>query len=196
MPVAMCIDPGFSRSGVVFIDVAADSLVHFALVETERSSKKSNVRGADDFAERSMLMFRELTRLMCDQCPDALIVEMPTLGAKSASAMRALSLASGIISSFIESTGLPYERVTPDAVKKALCGSRTASKSQMCDAAAKLHPQLRKAYASKRSADGWGGDFEHVADAVGVYMAAKSGSLVRLLAMRPRTRNITNDLTL
>ena len=201
MPTAMCIDPGFAESGVVFIDAATNDLQHYTLVSTEKSSKKKNVRSADDFAERSMLMFRELTRLLCQQCPDAVFVEMPTLGAKSASAMRALSLASGIISSFIESTGLPYESVSPTDVKKALCASKTASKTDMCNAAAKLYPQLKKAYYSKRSADGWSGDFEHVADAVGVYMACKNGSIMRLLAAKPRAtakikHNINNELSL
>lgn len=175
----VCVDPAFAATGVVVMsyDGAAWTLVDAGLIETEKSDKKRGVRVADDTVERSRLIFRSLSQVVEQHKASALACELPSGGGKSASAVKAMALATGIIACLAERYSLPSEWLSPSEVKEALAGCKNAGKPAMMATALKLHPQLSNWCRKGRPLN----KFEHVADAVGVFEAARNGQVVRML---------------
>lgn len=168
----MGIDAGFTGMGVV---VAEGRTVVFARTgRTEKNSDKRSIRVADDDTERCQHQVRFLLDVIATYKPLGLVVEMPSGGAQSARANRAMGMATAIVGAVAEVTGLPLEVVTPQMVKKAATGRNDGAKEAV--------------EAKVRTEFDWGiwmpktkAEREHVCDAAGTLLAARNGTLMRAL---------------
>ncbi len=185
MPKILTIDAGLAHTGVAMFgyDGKTWKVIESCLLTTEKMANKRAVRVADDTADRIQIVFRELRDMVQRHSKDGKVMgmaaELPSGGAKSASAIKAMAIATAIPSCLAEAMHLPAEWVTPIEVKKAMTGSATASKEDMMAMALKKHGTAPfKDFIKK---DGTPlGKFEHVADATGVFEAIRNGNLVRM----------------
>lgn len=168
----LLIDAGFTGMGAVVAD--GRTVIWAGTSRTAKSTEKKGVRVADDDTERCQTQARFLLDVIAIYQPAGAVVEMPSGGAQGARANRAMGMATAIVATVLEATGLPCEIVTPGAGKKAATGKRDGSKDEV--------------EATVRTAYQWGAwlpkvkaDREHVCDAAAAGMAAEHGTLMRAL---------------
>jgi crossover junction endodeoxyribonuclease RuvC len=194
MAIILGLDPGFSNVGWAIAEVSASGYITpyaMGVFETEKSDKKKNVLATDDNFRRSREIARFLADLIenethgykdDDKVPD---LRPELIAAESMSFPRNSSVAAkmayswGILASISETRNLPVVQVTPQALKKALTGNKSAEKA---DIAAAMNVLFGLAYLegiglgkipkSKR---------EHPYDALGAIVACKDAELVRVL---------------
>lgn len=166
------IDPGFGAMGMAVVDVRPGTwvVVHTRAVRTQRSTRKTTVRVADDDAERARQLAVALHDVIQEYRPMGAIVELPHGGARGARAARALGIATGVVVAVLQVAGLPVEWVTPSDVK-LVAGSLSASKVAVQRAVRKL-----LAWPAGWPHELWA--HEHIADAAAAVLAAKDGLLV------------------
>jgi Holliday junction resolvasome RuvABC endonuclease subunit len=174
-PIILAVDAGFAATGWAI--VSGGQFVVGDVIVTKAEGKKKAVRKADDDIERCQEIVRVLETMCRAYKVEALVVEIPTGGAQSARAMRGMGLVTGVLAALTELLGLPVEWVSPGQVK-ALAGSRLATKQQVEAVVVKRWPNALAFCEALR------GRREHLADALGAYMAAEHGQMLRTLVQR------------
>lgn len=169
------------------------------VIETEKTKRK-NILVSNDYFNRSSKIATELEEVVNTYGVKGLLGELPSGGAKSSRAAIQMNMATGIIATFCKLKGLPAEFCTPNDVKRATVGRLDASKSEIMDFIIKRFPgkkttKYHKCRVSKNFPKGrkpvytyhfcgqeFGvGNFEHIADSMGVYMHLKdNGNLVTI----------------
>lgn len=147
-----------------------------------KAKTKKSVRDSDLKIERLQRLYRELKELIALHEPDGVIAEIPGGGGKSSKAVAGMAMGTAIVAAAIEELGLAAEWTTERDGKLAVCRRADASKLEMQSAIFKKFPELRKMVPkskSPKSKSGYEGWFEHSADAIAAYEAAKHGTLVR-----------------
>ena len=180
----MAVDVSLTHSGVAVIDLESGRIIDTACIITEKDASKRKVRACDDLAERSSVLFRGLNMIRDRHNVKALVVELPSGGCKSLVAGRAMGMAIAIAACFVEAHKLPAVWVTPSEGKKALGGHRNASKEAIQVEAVKRYPELDQ-HVPNNKAGKKPGTFEHIADAVAAFEAAKNDSVVLMLKNTP-----------
>ena len=162
---------------VVFSDGGVFSC---GVLRTEKTQRKG-ARVADDHAHRSIVLTSGLNKIIEDYEIKGIIGELPSGGAQSAKAMGFMMSAISVAAAVGALWNIPMEWTTPNEVKKALAGVRNASKETMMEKAAKAFDFRRDGKSF------WFGDekfpkgeFEHIADAIGAYMALSNDNLVKM----------------
>lgn len=174
----LVLDVGFANMGwLVFHE---KKIVDCGVIQTEKTQKKST-RVADDHAYRSIILAQKLNGIIQKYDVQGIIGELPSGGAQSAKAMAFMSSAISVVSAVGTLCDLPMEWATPMEVKKALVGNRSASKEQMMDKATEMFGFSfnDKKWICNDKKFGKG-EFEHIADATGVYLALKNDNLVKM----------------
>jgi Holliday junction resolvasome RuvABC endonuclease subunit len=127
-------------------------------------------------------LYRELVALARTFHVVAMIAELPSGGSKSSSAAAHMARGAAVFACAAETLDVVVECTTPGNGKKALTGNKNASKEDMMRAALVQFPGLAQWFKLKR------GDaslpenrFEHVADAVGAFAAARGGIAEKLV---------------
>jgi Holliday junction resolvasome RuvABC endonuclease subunit len=179
----MAVDIGFRNTGLVFWEYDGKwNPIYSEVIKTESESKKRNVYAANDTVRCIQESVRRLLVLTEEYSPGLLLCELPHQGGKSANAIKAMAMATAMVACTTEFIRLPAEWFTPTQIKLALTGKKVATKDECMIAAGKKYPEFVSEYVSKRSASGYKGGFDHVADAIGVFEAAVGGSqMVRML---------------
>lgn len=168
------------------------------MIETEKSKKKTT-RVADDYAYRSAQLANDLKGIVTEYGIKGVVGELPSGGAQSAKAMVQMNMATAIVAATMALLNIPVEWCTPEEVKKAATGFRSANKIMMMKAVieffgGKVIEKPVKCKVSKNYPDGirmdykwkflnevWpSGKFEHIADSLGAMMALKDGNMVRM----------------
>ena len=175
-PHVACIDIGYAASGVVILAMVDNryQLVDKWVVRTKKSPNVRHIRSADDNIRRCKELFVALAAGINKHGCRAVAIEMPSGGARSAIAMRAMGLASGVVAGldcFL--LDVPFLYVTPADVKVALSGNNKASKEEMQSIAVKIYPTLFDGV--KKT------DREHIADAIGVSESIKDDPVIQML---------------
>ena len=170
--------------------------VHCGLISSEKCKDKK-LRVSDFQADQCAEMACKLADIIYFRNVDGVIGEMPS-GSQSARAAKANGMILAIISTVAAFTRRPVEWCTPDAVKKATCGKKNASKAEIMDRVIELYGggkdsktvNVNKGKRAGKSSEyinytflgeTWPkGKFEHIADSIGAYMALKNGNLVRM----------------
>ena len=189
----LSLDLGFVNTGYVI--VSARGLETYGTIITSKTTNKQG-RVADDNLSRCVHIATELKRLAIGYDIDGIMGELPSGGTQSSSAAKAMSLVTGCVGACVALLDLPCEWCTPLQTKMALCGTKTASKQDMMEKAVEV---MRGG--SEKKANGvqywmplvgdrkgpamFGSTFEHVADALGAFMALESGLLVKLTKVKP-----------
>lgn len=179
----LSLDVGFSNTGWSIWENGR--LIKCGVIETEKSNRKS-ARVADDNAERSAKIAREIRALVDENFIQGIVGELPSSGGQSARAISHMAMATACIAASAALLNIPVEWTTPNEVKVAMTGMRSASKREMMDEAIKRIPG---AQCEKEKRALWfvipgvgrfcAGTFEHIADSIGAYFALRDGLLVR-----------------
>jgi len=178
----VAIDVGFASMGIVVLCIRARDLglVYKEVISTKPSPKKLSIRSADDNVRRCREITRSVRRVIDEYEPAAVVLEMPSMGSKSAKAMRAMGLASGIIAALdVVYENLPFLYATPTDVKVAMTGKKSASKEEVQSRAVEMIPDILDGVNKTQR--------EHVADALGAAVAAKDAPVIQML------RRMEND---
>ena len=182
--IVLGIDAGFTATGLTAIELGASGqlsqVIASKCVRTQPTKDKRAVRVADDDAERCMFLARAIQAFLQGWDPKAVVVELPHGGAQGARAIRAMALATGVVSAVLANNGYPVEWVTPQAVKKAAAGRRDASK-QAVEQSVRQRFQWPDGTMPKTAAER-----EHICDAAGAVMAAEHGALIQAVRQMGR----------
>lgn len=169
-PAVLALDAGFTALGWAVLK--AGRIVALGCIRTAKTTRKGRVRVADDDAERTQVLARELAGIIRTHSVQGLVAELPSAGAKGARAIGCMARAGAIVATVAELLTVPAEWLTPGDIK-AVAGSKAASKADVEAAVLCRWPDapLPKVKAER----------EHVADALACYIAAENGTLVRML---------------
>lgn len=178
MSAILCIDVGLANIGAVVIDPtqlheSPRRIIEFAYFHTEKSDKKVRWRHSDDKARRVQEASRFYADIVRKHGIRRFAAELPIGGAPNSQAATDLAYASACLLATMETLDVVGEFYAPREVKQALAGRANATKHQMMNAAAGLYPELLELFPTMEKR-------EHVSDAVGVYLAARHGTLFRL----------------
>lgn len=170
--IAISIDPGFASTGYAVwgLSKISSDLIGFGVIKTEKSQRKTT-RVSDDDASRCCDIAEGLHDLIKKYNPDVALMELPISGAKSATALKCMSMASACAIAAFKVLEIPVEFAAPQEVKLAAIGKRSATKGEMIAWAKEIYPHddYPKAAAT----------MEHIADAIAVFHKLRSANLVR-----------------
>jgi Holliday junction resolvasome RuvABC endonuclease subunit len=165
------LDVGFKTTGFAVWDKG--NIVFCGTIITEKSQKKTT-RVADDYYERSSRLAYELNRLIDYYDIKGIVGELPSGGALSAKAAVMMNMATAVVASVATLRQLPCEWCTPNETKLAVCGYRSATKDEIMETVKKKFPESLHLFPSAKTY------FEHIADAIGAYLALINGNIVRV----------------
>lgn len=173
----LSIDSSLANTGIAIgeIDQDGNILVKTIALHETKKSKNKQVRASSDTIDRCSGTFAFVYKAIREWCPDIIFAETPS-GSQSAAGMKSYGATCQLLASL---TPLPIQ-VTPEEVKKAATGKKTASKADMIAWAVSLYPQLnwtmhRGNLANKN---------EHVADAIAVaYAGIRTNQFRQLKAL-------------
>lgn len=198
MIYVMGVDIGFANTGISLFKLNIKSngytarLIDVCLIETEKDNKKKNIRVADDTIRR----ITEITQGFVEfynkhiKTGDKIVIfaEAPTGGGKSAQAVKAMGIATAIPAVLFEIMNLPVEYVSPNDVKIAVTGKRTASKQEIMEKVCNMvngevvieqrnhKGRIKNIYKYIVCDQKFGLNFEHIADSVGAVLHGKKKS--------------------
>lgn len=190
-------DVAFSHFGWVAID--GEKPIACGVIETEKTKRKGILVSNDYFA-RSTKLVSELESVISTYSVKGILAELPSGGAKSSRAAIQMNMATGLVAAVAHFMKLPSEFCTPGDVKMATVGSKSASKLEImdfvieyfggkkiiknvkCRTTAKCPEGIRIDSTYHFLGQKFGvGKFEHIADALGVWIYLKNnGNLIRL----------------
>ncbi len=188
----LAIDPGYNNYGCVVFNENEEP-VKLVTFQTKPSKYKLK-RVADDDVQRIQFLSHQLNTLLYNYPITGVVGELPPSNSLSAKGAKGLSFAIGLSVALFTTRKLPVEWATPSEVKYALTSKNNASKEDMMEAACiKYNWNItHKPIYSKNSKTlirtdtiYWPqkyqmgkGEFEHIADAIGVYHALKHTNVV------------------
>lgn len=174
-PTLLAVDVGFASSGLAAFGFQ-DGQPRLLEIRSIRPlppnpDQKRRVYQSHLDAERVQAMARGILDFAGMHAVTHLAVELPVGGGKSAMAVKAMALASGMIAALAETRRWPAEWCTPFESRRAATGKANATKDEVVAAMAKLYPKV----AEVRTKD----DREACADALATFEAVKNGQMVR-----------------
>lgn len=182
------IDPSLRNFGMVRASVDLGSLAlsveSVMLVETAKDGSKQVRKGSDDLRR-----CREIVEAMRAFCDGAALgfAEVPSGGAKSANALKALSMATALLGA----CPVTLIEVQPAEVKMATVGKKTASKEDMVEWAIDKHPETEWLTYKRHGELLYADKNEHIADAISaIYAGLKTQQFAHLVASLRALRSV------
>ena len=190
----LSLDVSFSNFGW---SIFRDGVPFSSGVITTDALKNKKIRVACQDYDRSQQALEELVTIAKNFKAQGFVGELPT-GSQSAGAAKCNGMAIGVVAAAAHVLNLPAEWATPDMVKVAVCRNKKASKEEIMDAiierfggkkTVKVIPVSKGKRAGKvsRRIDYLfcgrvipAGEFEHIADSCGAYLALSNFNLVRM----------------
>lgn len=188
------LDIGFSNTGWSIFDKGG--LLDIGVIQTKKTAKKM-IRVSDDNVCRCIEIANELDILKQKYKLQGVLGELPS-GSQNARAANQFGLIIGTVGVAAHFLGLPAEWCSQQEVKKAVTGNRFGGKDEImlavCDMVGVKRTTkiikitkgkrigketIKKTYylLGKKFPDS---KFEHIADSIGVYMALKTGNIVKM----------------
>lgn len=188
------VDPGFASTGFALMRLGArpedDGVVRLGVIWTEPSAKKRKVLAADDNARRGRELARALHALLEEPLrgcplfvPGARVVlaaaEAMSYPRNAASAAK-MAICWGVLLALLDRRALALAQASPQEVKRAVAGTKSAAKEQVRDA---LWERFGRSHLEHLllHADVPGGEREHAYDALASIVASLDSDLVRAL---------------
>lgn len=187
------VDPGFANIGLCAVDLYAIggcNLVATKIVTT--APGKGKVNQIDDEIRRLGEIEDAVLEFVADYKPDVIAMEEPgkclmkrmnpvtkrVEWVTNSAKLRSVCLMWGALHGIGRTHGIYTIKVGSQAIKKALCANKSASKKDVVEAVKKLHPTY----------DGWPDSkkIEHVADAVGAAHASFKDPTVMVMVRKLR----------
>lgn len=165
----LSLDPALSNFAFCLFD--NDKLIEAGLVKTIPDKSKF-LTAAEKDQQRVISIVRQLKEWLTLKKPDLVITEQPLSTAKSSTALKALSLISGIIYTYpvIDPNKIPWVYIRVHDIKQEMLGRRrSTTKLEIIEAVIKRHPEILPYIESKASSSGYSVHAEHIADAAAVF---------------------------
>jgi len=166
----LALDVAFTSIGWAMVENG--NIVDFGCIKTKPSKKKKAIRVADDDMRRCSEISRSLIHIMKGTDIGGVVAEIPSGGAQSARASLLMGKGPAILAAMVEVFSLPLECVTPDDVKR-ITGKANASKKEVENVIIARWPDVQFPDVLNQR--------EHIMDALGAYIAAEHGVLIRTL---------------
>ena len=174
------IDPALSNFGMVRADfdlaTGCVRIESVRLVQTVKDGSKQVRKGSDDLRR-----CREIVEAMRDFLDGVTLgfAEVPSGGAKSANALKALSMATALLGA----CPVQLIEVSPAEVKMATVGKKTAAKEDMIDWATETHPEAEWITYKRNGEMLLADKNEHIADAIcAIYAGLRTQQFKNLTA--------------
>jgi Holliday junction resolvasome RuvABC endonuclease subunit len=178
MKLILGIDPGFASLGWCRFALGKlpelDRVVQMGVIRTDKSNKKAKVLASHDNHRRIAEIFRQLFPLAQEVV--MFTAESQSWPRNSASSAK-VGMAWGVISSLAELLEVPLLQMSPQAMKKSICGNKSASKKEIADA---LIARYGIVIADVLLKDVAPSQREHAFDALGSVCATLEGEEVKL----------------
>lgn len=174
--IAMGIDPGFASIGIAIVELTPETerVRSLDVFNTEKSDKKLDVRASADNFRRAREIARYLGHEFAKHGVGLVCAEAMSF-ARDASVANKMGLSWGVLAALCEARSIPLVQASPQAIKKALCARKDASKDDVQFALRVRYAEVPDMLAGMRK-----GDLEHAADALGAVVACMDSELVRL----------------
>jgi len=177
----LAIDPAMSNLGLVVadVDVVSGEIVgtpELRLTSTAPGKDKKTVRKSSDDLRRCRELYTAMAPLV-DRV-DLVCSEMP-IGSQNSSAMKGV----GVCTMLLATISKPLIELTPEEVKLAAVGKKTATKAEMISWAYHRHPEADWLRANGKPEGALVNANEHIADAVAVIRAGTLTDQFKLLAL-------------
>jgi len=176
--ILLGIDPGFASLGWCRFGLGKtpdlDRPLAMGVIRTDKSNKKANVLASNDNHRRICEIFKLLFPLTQDVI--MFTAESQSWPRNSASSAK-VGMAWGVISSLTELLSVPLLQMSPQALKKSICGNKSASKQEIADA---LIARYGIVIADGLLKDVAPSQREHAYDALGSVCATLDGEEVKL----------------
>jgi crossover junction endodeoxyribonuclease RuvC len=178
------IDPGFASCGVALVRLMPidEKVVALAVIRTVKDNAKRRTYAADDNLRRARELHRVIDDLIVANGVRAIAAEAMSFP-RNASNSAKMALCWGVLVSIAEARGLPIVQASPQALKRAVTGSTTASKDEVEFALLKrFGNDLEDLFT------GPDGQREHAFDALAAVVACLDSDVLR--ALRPRASEV------
>ena len=167
------LDPGFASTGWALAELRdRPVIVEAGVIRTAKSPKRTKVLAADDNFRRCRELAEALAPLL-DQVSMVCAEAMSPM--RNASSAAKVALCWGVIAGLCQERGLPLAQVSPQGLKKALCGRVSVTDAE-------LHPEMERRFPELVGAlDVPRGQREHAYDAAGAIEACRGSEVFRAL---------------
>jgi crossover junction endodeoxyribonuclease RuvC len=171
--VVLGIDPGFASIGFAAVGLASASerVLRAWVVRTEPSARKRQVRASEDNARRAMEIAAAVEAALGEFAPVALAAETMSWPRNAAAAAK-VALAWGVLCAAAHRHRLPLVQASPQEVKRAVCGRKSASKGEVIEALELRYPDIELPDQLTLQ--------EHAADATAVVVACLEADVIRM----------------
>lgn len=142
MILVLGLDPGFASCGYAAMELDDDGVIDVAemgVIRTQPSPKKRKVLAVDDNVRRLQEIVKELDGLVGGAnvvCAEAM--SFP----RNASSSAKIGMVVGAVVTLCEAHGRVLLQATPQQIKKAVCGNKSASKEEVESAMLDKHPAI------------------------------------------------------
>lgn len=170
------IDPGFANLGYSILELTASwkKLQVAGVLCTEKSDKKRKVLAADDNVRRARQIAAVLENLVQTNSVSVICAESMSFP-RNASAAAKMAMSWGIIASITERLRLPLLQVSPQELKMAVCGKKSATKEE-------VQASIKRQLSVEKFLSGTARSLhEHAYDSVGATLACLDSEVVRAL---------------
>lgn len=139
------LDPGFANIGIAVVRIDGDRMVpvYLDVLRTSKSDAKRQVRASEDNFDRAKDIAATLRELAVRYDVRMLTAETMSFP-RNASVAAKMAMCWGVIAALADGLELPLAQASPQEIKKAVCGNKSASKEDVVDAVRKLFPESTK----------------------------------------------------
>jgi Holliday junction resolvasome RuvABC endonuclease subunit len=170
-------DPAFRNFGwaVMELGLEEERVVDVGVVRTEKSDKKQKLLASDDNHRCVGEIVLGLLHPLLLHQPFMICAESQQ-GSKNAHAMQLQGMAWGALSAIVHSRKVPLLQASPQAVKKALCGRKDASKEDIEAAVCKRYAEVSRLVQAIKPPSAR----EHIYDAIAVGVTCLSSETIQM----------------
>lgn len=178
------VDPGFASFGFGVVRLLPDGeeVGRVDVIRTSKSAKKKNVKAADDNFQRAQAIATVLHDVVKEYEPLAIAAEAASWP-RNASASAKVAMAWGLLADLCLIYQLPMVQASPQEIKKALCGNKSATKVAIQTKLEALYPgqfdDFKGRFPAKKPPQP-NGQWEHGFDAVGAVVACLDSDVVKM----------------
>lgn len=176
MSIILGIDPGLASFGVAVVELLPEGerVLALEVIRTAKSAAKHDVLAACDNVRRARELAAALESIIRERCPVAIAAESMSFP-RSSSVAGKMCLAWGVVSALAEEHGLPVVQASPQQVKAAVVGDKSASKLDVESALLRRYGNAIEALVHVPD-----GQREHAFDSLAAVVASLGSDVVRM----------------
>ena len=171
------LDPGFASFGWAVVQLGRrDVCLDAGVWRTKKSPKRCNVTSASDMHRRGAIIAQSLMAVVARYKPVVACAEALSTGFPNTITMIQLGRAWGILDAMCVQHNMPIVEATPQDIKLATTGKRSASKGEVMASILELYPEVAPMFARIKAKT----QLEHPSDALGAVVACDGSEVVRM----------------